>query len=83
MLLNLGTNFNLPKDKLDDLANRIEESITGQESLFAYPKEIEAMARTYARKTLRRKAVVLKQEDRSSNYLPDYQVVDVNSVEIP
>ncbi|MDI6704587.1 MAG: IS1634 family transposase [bacterium] len=81
-ILNLGTDFNLPKEKWKDLANRIEEIITGQQSLFDYPKEIETLAQRYARKIIRRESsVVPRSEETPSDYLPDYQTVDINSIE--
>jgi len=81
-LLNLGTDFNLPKAKWKDLANRVEEVITGQTSLFDYPEEIESLARKCARKIIRKQSSIIpKKENSSLDYLPDYQTVDVNSVE--
>jgi len=52
-LLNLGADFNFPEEKWKDLANRIEEIITGQQRLFAYPEEVESLAHSYARKLIR------------------------------
>jgi len=49
IILNLGTDLPLPEKDWKDLANRIEELITGQGSLFAYPEEIEQYARLYAK----------------------------------
>lgn len=81
-LLNLGTDFGLSKDRWKELANRIEELVTGQESFFEYPKEIETLARRYAGKIIRQQSsVVPTRGDSSLDYVPDYQIVDVNSVE--
>lgn len=81
-LLNLGTDFNLPKEKWKEFANRVEEIITGQTSLFDCPDEIEGLAKECARKIIRRQsAVIPEKKDSSSDYLPDYQTVDVNSTE--
>lgn len=81
-LLNLGTDFNLPKDQWKDLANRLEEIITGQESLFDYPREIETLAQRYARRIIRKQSSIIpKKDNTSTEYLPDYQTVDVNSLE--
>jgi hypothetical protein len=49
-LLNLGRKFSLPEEKWKDLANRIEEIVTGQTPLFESDPEIEALAIRYARK---------------------------------
>ncbi|MBI5749677.1 MAG: IS1634 family transposase [Nitrospinae bacterium] len=82
ILLNLGTDFSLAEDKWKDLISRIEELITGQEPLFEYPEEIETFARRYARKIIRQQSSVVQvREDSSPQYLPDYQIVDINSVE--
>ena len=81
-LLNLGTDFNLPKEKWKDFANRVEEIITGQNSLFDYSLEIETLAGNCARKIIRRQsAVIPKKRDSSPDFIPDYQMVDVNSLQ--
>jgi transposase len=77
-LLNLGTDFDLPKEKWKDLTNRIEEIITGQNPLLDYPLEIETPARNYARKIIRKQSSAIPEKKESS---PDYQTIDVNSVE--
>lgn len=80
-LLNLGADFKLPKEQWKDLANRVEDIIYGQESLFDYPRQIETLARKYARKIIRRQSsVVLERKDPDPDYIPDYQSLDVNSV---
>lgn len=88
MLLNLGTGFTLPEEKWKDLANRIEEIVTGQECLFAYPEEIETLARRYARKVIRYQGQsVLRESDVHSVVgspgvdEPDYHRVDINTLE--
>ena len=81
-ILNLGTDFNLPKEKWKDFANRVEEIITGQNSLFDYPLEIETLARNCARKIIRKQsAIIPKKRDSSADFIPDYQTVDVNSLQ--
>jgi len=79
-IINLGTDFNLPKEKRKDFANRVEEIITGQTSLFDYPEEIESLAQKYARKIIRKQSSTIPKK-KDSDYLPDYQTVDVNSTE--
>jgi transposase len=76
-VLNLGVDFNLPKEQWKDLANCIEAIITGQKLLFEYPKEINISAKKYAREIVRQQAYVITEEEDS---LSDYQIVDVNSV---
>jgi transposase len=88
-VLNLGAGFSLPEDQWKELANRIEEIITKQDSLFPCSTDIEKIARRYARR-------IVKQETRASLFgiraralsseqkavdAPDYQLVDVNSIE--
>ena len=81
-ILNLGTNFEFPKDQWKELANRIEEIVTGQETLFEYPAKVEKLARKYATKIIRRQSeFVPTKKEISGEYAPDYQTVDVNSIE--
>lgn len=88
MLLNLGTGFTLPEEKWKDLANRIEEIITGQECLFAYPEEIETLARRYARKAIHYQGQSVVRESDVHSVVgspgmdePDYHRVDINTLE--
>ncbi len=88
-VLNLGVDFQLPEPQWKDLANRIEEILTRQENIFTYAPEVEKLARKYVRRIIKQggsdvvcgiragKSVA----NRESEYLPDYQVVDVNSTE--
>ena len=76
-ILNLGVGFDLPRERWKDLANCIEEIITGQKTLIDYPKTIRNLATRYARKIIRQQASVVAGEDIS----PDYATIDVNSVE--
>ena len=77
-ILNLGVGFDLPKDKWKDLANCIEEIITGQKSFFDYPKAITTIAKRCARKIIREQAYVI---DAGEDIPPDYATIDLNSVE--
>lgn len=79
-LLNLGTDFNLPQGKWKEFANRVEEIITGQISFLDYPEEIENFAQNCARKIIRKQSFIIPKK-KDSDYLPDYQTVDVNSTE--
>ena len=81
-ILNLGTDFDLPKEKWKEFADRVEEIISGQTSLWNYPEEIERLAGRHARKIIRKNAsIVVKKEGSSSDAPPDCRTVDVNSVE--
>jgi len=77
-ILNLGVDFDLPKKQWKDLANCIEGIITKQRPLFDYPKEISKLAKKYARTIIRQQACAI---DEGEDISPDYQVVDVNSVD--
>jgi len=76
-VLNLGVDFSLPKEQWKDLANCIEEIITGQQSFITYPKAVRTLARRYAKKIISQEASVI---DRSEDLPPDYATVDLNSV---
>jgi hypothetical protein len=77
-ILNLGVDFHLPREQWKDLANCIEEIITGQETLIDYPKAIRTLAKRYARKIIREQAYVI---DAGEDIPPDYATIDLNSVE--
>jgi len=77
-VLNLGVGFDLPREQWKDLANCIEGALTGQRPLFDYPKTISTLARKYARQITRQQAQPI---DEPADVPPDYQVVDVNSVD--
>jgi len=78
VILNLGVDFDLPKEKWKDLANCIEEIITGQKPLIDYPKAIRSFARRYAKKIIREQASVI---DEVETIAPDYATIDVNSID--
>jgi len=75
--LNLGVDFDLPKEQWKELANCIEQTITGQKTLIDYPKAIRTLTRRYARKIIGKQICVVAEEDLT----PDYATVDVNSVD--
>jgi transposase len=77
-VLNIGVDFDLPKEQWKELANCIEGIITKQRPIFDYPKEITTLARKYARAIIRQQTCAIDQGEESS---PDYQVIDINSVD--
>ena len=79
MLLNLGTDFTLPEERWKDLANRIEEIVTGQEALFSYLEDIETLAARYARKLINYHGEPGGRTGEVSE--PDYQRVDIESID--
>jgi len=82
-LLNLGTDFTLPEEQWKDLANRIEEIITGQAHLFTCSEEIETLASRYARKIINThgRSPLPVSSDSCVVDAPDYQRVDINTVD--
>ena len=79
-LINLKTDFTLPKDEWKDFANRVEEIIAGQMSLLTYSQEVETLAQKCAKSIIRKQASEMPEKKRSE-YKPDYQTIDVNSTE--
>ena len=77
-IMNLGVDFHLSREHWKDLANCIEGIITKQSPLFDYPKEISKLAKKYARKIIRQQACDI---DEGEDISPDYQSIDVNSVD--
>ena len=78
VVLNLGSHFELPRDQWKELANCIEEILTGQGSLVDYSKEVKTFASKYARKVIGRHGDVV---DEGEEAPVDYATVDVNSLE--
>jgi transposase len=77
-VLNLGTDFDLPKEDWKQLANCIEEIITGQSSIVVYPKKIRSLAEKYAKRIIEKQAIVIEPEEPELS--ADYATVDLNSV---
>jgi transposase len=78
-LLNLGTDFSLPEVQWKDLANRIEAIVTGQDALFCYPAEIEALAVRYARRVIHYQSKPDARKEKDAD--PDYQRVDIDTID--
>lgn len=76
-LLDLGK-LNIPKSQWKNLANRIEEIVSGQTSLINQDPEIEALAQHYASMLIHKR--LKEQKATTEKHEPDYQVVDVNNV---
>ena len=75
MVLNLGADFTVPEEKWKDLANRIEQIVTGQGSFVPYRKDIEEFALLYARRII----AFHGQEEKKES--PDYHTVDVDTMD--
>lgn len=78
ILLNLGANFKIPTEQWKQLADRIEEIISGQRSLMLPEKEIEELAQSIAKRVVRRTAskTALTETPPENNYYS----VDVDSL---
>ncbi len=77
VVLNLGVDFHLPNEQWKDLANCIEELITGQQPLIEYPEVIRNLAGIYAKRIIRKQGSIIAEAE----YIPpDYVTIDVNSV---
>ena len=76
-VLNLGSDFSLPKEDWKQLANCIEEIVTDQQSIFGHPPKIKKLADGYASRIIQKQSVVITFENRRS---PDYATVDLNSL---
>lgn len=79
-ILNLGTNFSLPKEKWPELCTRIEQILAGQGSLFPLADVIEREAQNYAALLVTKSGIRELQEETGNSC--DYQEVDVNSLEL-
>ena len=78
-LLNLGSNFSLPKDQWHSLTDRIDQILSGQQSLLSEPELIESLAQQYAAQIVAKNPVF---SDNLDTRLEDFQEVDVDSIEM-
>ncbi len=72
-ILNIGTNFSVPRDKWPVLCVRIKEIISGQQNLIEGTQEIEQLAQDYAARIIQNRPV---EYDKDT----DFHEVDVNSI---
>lgn len=79
ILLSLGSDLKMPDEDLKLLANRIEEIFLGSHSLLPYPDNIEQLAQQYASELIHRQSKPEISEVSSQE--PDYQVIDMATVE--
>jgi len=75
ILLYLGSNLDLSEKDLKDLANRIEELISGVVSFIDYPTHIETLAQTFS------KQLIKKEAKNNSVNDENYQTININSLE--
>ena len=73
-LLNLGTDFYLPKEKWPILTKRIQDILDGQQSLFEIDCNIDKLAGNIAAK------ILIQQQEKDAQPDTDYREVDVDSL---
>jgi len=93
-MLNLGRSFSLPQEQWGELSSRIDEILSKQPSLFTASREIEPLAQRYAALIIARRPAetettpspqspVTPEKPKASPLAPpDFQEVDINSVEM-
>ena len=75
VLLNLGADFNLDKDKWSILSTRVEDIIKQRETLFTIDdKEIESLAQQYALQLMTISVNSNSEDDK------EYKEIDINSI---
>jgi len=73
-LLNLGSDFSLPREQWPELSNRIQDIMVGRQRLFPLSDEIEKLAQRFA-------ALVIQAEQRQEDEQL-YKEVDIGSLEV-
>lgn len=77
-ILNLGK-LELPQEQWKLLADRIEEIVTGQQSLLAVDDAIEQLATHYAKLIIRKQLSVTTARQKSGD-MPEYETVALDSI---
>jgi hypothetical protein len=83
ILLYMGSEINLPEEEHKILAQRIEEIISGQQSIISYPDSIERLAQMYASHVIQRLSEVLPETKTPSIEAQeaDFLTINVNTIE--
>ncbi len=76
LILNLG-NLDIHPSQYKALAQRIEDILTGRQSFFNLPDNIEKAARNAANRIFRKRA-----KENDENKSTDYQEIDINSMDV-
>jgi len=76
-LLNLGTNFSMPREQWPALASRIKNILDGQLEICKTPQVIEELAQNYAAQIIQS-----RQENQTNNNQQDYREVNIDSLEM-
>jgi len=78
ILLNLGTGLDLDQQECKELANRIENIITGNQEFFSPSEKIEKLAQEYA-KTLIKNLSTPVEKQKSTAAAPEIYKVNINT----
>jgi transposase len=79
-LMNLGTQFDIPKEYWKILADRIEEIRQGQVSLLELDPILEKEAQRIAKLIIQKYSETLASNQKPTQKQSDYQTVDLNSI---
>lgn len=79
ILLTVGADINLNAREKKELANRIEEIITGSRSLFSYPDHIEGLAQHFSQLLLKKNDQIQPVEDTSETET-DYYPINIKNI---
>ena len=77
----MGSHINLPEEQHATLAQCIENIIQGTTLLFPYPKEIEALAQTYASQVIRHLSQPTHEPEPQAKIPSEFANIDINSIE--
>jgi len=81
-LLNLGTNFDLPRDLWPELCIRIEQILNSEQPLFAVDPTIEKSAQHLYSQIIARRGEIKKLNDEvETEKTGDFEEVDINSIQ--
>jgi len=81
-LLNLGTNFDLPRDLWPELCIRIEQILNCEQPLFISSPAIEKSAQHLYPQIIARRGEIQKRNDENGTDDPrNFEEVDINSLQ--
>ena len=82
MILNLGTELDLPQEEWSDLAHCIEDQIHGTKSLISFSKNVQILAQKYSKLVLKKesKPISTRETTEVSAAETDDHNVDLNSL---
>jgi transposase len=81
ILLYMGSDLELPEADHPILAQRIEEILSNEKSLFPCDEKIERLAQQYASQLLARLSVEVAEPNKNEDLPPEFASVDINSIE--